>query len=73
MKTYYPEMNQTKPEAQIEMTVGSNCKYLKTTLQLKGRGINLYDTLNEKKYYRVTDTAFKKIKSQFNVVAPLSL
>lgn len=73
MKTYYPEMNETRPEGQIEATVGSSYWYVKTTLEIKGRGITYLNTFKGRREYKVTMNAFKALKSKFDVVVPLSL
>ena len=76
MKTYYPEMNETKPKGQIDASLSYNGRhwYLKTELILKGRGISFVDLqANGRKRYRVTDKALEKIETQYTVVSAILL
>ena len=85
--TYYPEMKETRPQAQIEASLGHYGKhwFLKTPLVLKGRGIVHLGTLNESELtpaakhkagwhsYKVTDTAFDQIKAMHDVATQVLL
>ena len=73
----YPELEQTT-NAQIEYTCSYlGGYYLKTKLELNGRGIkSLGDTVgykDVKKTYRVTDNALTKLKTQFSTCYIASL
>jgi hypothetical protein len=78
--TYYPEMNQPKPQAQIEASLSYYGKhyFLYTTLTLAGRGIEYLKTCKAEDYrpgshrigqhqYKVTRRAFEAIKAQYDV------
>ena len=79
---YYPEMNQDKPAANIEARMArySNHWYIKTPLELKGRGIRFENTLTPEQLteqgqrlvgwheYRVTDKAFETLCKKHDVV-----
>ena len=74
MRIYYPEMGEKKPEAQIEARIsyGGRKWYLKTTLELKGRGISKDDghiDRGDVKWftYHVTDLAFDKLDAQYTI------
>lgn len=72
MKTYYPEMNETKPKGQIDASLSNNGKHwcLKTELTLKGRGIRFVDLQSKgRKRYRVTEKGLEKIETQYTVVS----
>ena len=65
---YYPELNETKPDAQIEARLSYYGKhwYLKTNLDLKGRGIEFLETIaNGVKRYKVTVNAFKVLEEKY--------
>jgi len=82
-KSYHPEMNEVKPTAQIEAQLSHYGKhwFVKTPLQLKGRGIVFLDTLTADKLtpqgqrlvgwhqYKVTEAAFTKLCEQYDVVS----
>ncbi len=82
LKSYYPEMNEVKPAAAIEASLGHYGKhwYLRTTLTLKGRGIVdrgpiKASELTEKgqrlagwNQYKVTERAFETICETHTVV-----
>ena len=83
---YYPEMNEVKPVDVVgEVTRAYYGKhyFVKTTLELKGRGISLEDTYNESncnnpdKYgwnrYKVTNLAMDKLSSKYNFSQELLL
>lgn len=67
---YTPEMGQQRPEGcQIEAQLsyyGSHY-YLKTTLELKGRGITKDDCRNGINHYTVTKLAYKKLKEIYKI------
>ena len=79
---YYPELNEAKPEAQIEASLAHYGKhwFLRTPLTLKGRGVVdrgplKASELTEKgqrlagwNQYKVTERAFKTICDQYEVV-----
>jgi len=79
--TYYPEMKETKPEAQIEAHMSYNGKhyFLYTPLTLTGRGVEHLGTYQAKDLvpqaqhkvgwhkYQVTHKAFDKIKAEYAV------
>lgn len=74
--SYTPEMGETKPECQIEaqLAYGGGHYYLKTKLELKGRGIRLSST--DKKgfnWYYATYKAYDKIKTQYTVSYEMAL
>jgi hypothetical protein len=76
MRTYYPEMHETKPKGQIDASLSFNGRhwYLKTELSLKGRGIRLVDLQsNGRKRYRVTEKALEKMATQYTVVSAVLL
>ena len=81
LQTYYPEMNEAKPVAKIEASIGHYGKhyFLKTPLELKGRGVKLVEVLKASQLtpqaqskagwfiYKVTELAFEKIKKDHPV------
>lgn len=71
LKTYYPEMSETKPEGQIDARLSHYGKhwFLRTTLELKGRGIKFEETSNGQNRYKVTEKAFERICEQYDVVS----
>lgn len=87
-KSYYPEMNETRPEGQIEAHL---CHYgrhwfLKTPLTLKGRGIKFRGTFEPSERqpafvqlkkgwneYYVTERAFDRLAEQYDVVSEILL
>ena len=74
--SYTPEMGESKPECQIEaqLAYGGGHYYLKTKLELKGRGIRLSST--DKKgfnWYYATYKAYDKIKTQYTVSYEMAL
>ena len=66
---YTPEMGDKKPLADIEATISYSGKWrIKTRLELKGRGIKFHDkTEDERNIYYLTDTAFKKLETQYAI------
>lgn len=73
MNTYYPELGEAKPEAQIEARVSHYGKwYVKSPLVLKGRGIRKdeghIDRDGVKWFtYHVTDLAFEKLEAAHSI------
>lgn len=84
---YHPEMNEPKPEAQIEASLGHYGKHwhLKSQIALKGRGITLRHVLTSGMLtpqaqhkvgwfeYKVTEAAFDKICKQHRVSTEMLL
>jgi hypothetical protein len=86
--SYYPEMGEQRPEAQIEARL---CHYgqhwfLTTALTLKGRGIIARGPIQAGhvcgpraaelvglNQYKVTDAAFDKLCQQYSVVSEMHL
>ncbi len=80
LKSYYPEMKETKPEAQIEATLGHYGKhwFVRTPLTLKGRGIVDRGALTAEELttdrlvgwnqYKVTERAFETLCEKYTVV-----
>lgn len=81
LKTYHPEMKEQKPVAQIEASLShyGNHWFLRTPLQLKGRGITFRGTITAEQVrserlvgwheYKVTEAAFERICEQYDVVS----
>jgi hypothetical protein len=82
LATYYPEMNEVKPAAEIEARLGHYGKhwFIKTKLTLKGRGIAFIRTLAASDLvmpqgerligcheYKVTEAAFQRICQEHSV------
>ena len=76
---YTPELGQAKPESvqgEVSLSHYGRHYYVKTPLELKGRGITWSDTYtpancnNPAKYgwntYRVTEKAMEKLNTQFD-------
>lgn len=68
LTSYYPEMGEAKPAAQIEARLSHYGKhwYLSTPLTLKGRGIEFQETHTDERRsgwnrYKVTERAFGQI------------
>jgi hypothetical protein len=84
---YYPEMGQPRPEAQIDASLGHYGKhwYLKTRLVLTGRGIQHLKTLTAadlvpeahhrigEHEYKVTVSAFEKLRSEYTIASEFLL
>jgi hypothetical protein len=81
-KSYYPEMGEAKPAAQIEAHLGHYGKhyYLNTPLTLSGRGIEFLETMTAANLvpgsrmvgwnrYKVTVKAFEKLAQQYAIVS----
>ena len=80
LKTYYPEMGEKKPTAFIEaqLSHGGTHWYLTTRFELKGQGIRYLKTYGDDNTYsnrlvgfheyKVTQRAFNKIKTLYDVV-----
>lgn len=77
---YTPEMGGQKPDCQMEASRGYYGKhwFIDTTLELKGRGIELIKKYQEKDFcskdhrvgwneYRVTNRAFEKLKEKYSI------
>jgi len=65
---YHPELNEVKPDTQIDATLSYSGKhwFLKTTLDLKGRGIKYLETIAQGvKRYEVTNRAFEILENQY--------
>ena len=71
MNIHYPEMNGPTPEADIVARVTFGGKfYIKTTLDLAGRGIRSEGTTTTgKNTYTVTALAMKKLDAEYSVVS----
>lgn len=79
--SYYPEMKEPKPVAQIEASLGHYAKhwYLRTPLSLKGRGIKFNGSITANEVtsprlvgwnrYVVTVAAFDKLAKQYDIVS----
>lgn len=67
---YTPEMGETKPDCQIEAHLSYYGKhyFLKTRLNLKGRGITLSSTdSNGFNWYQATYRAYELLKQQYTI------
>ena len=66
---YTPEMGDAKPLADIEAKLSryEGKWWLKTKLELKGRGIKPNRSEDGINYYYATDLAFKKLESQYAI------
>ena len=87
LKGYHPEMKEAKPDAQIEAQSGcsGNHHYLKSAVELKGRGVTFLGTLKATDLtpqaqskvgwheYKVTARAFKAICEQHGVACEMLL
>lgn len=85
--SYYPEMNEAKPTADIEASLGHYGEhwFLRTTLTLKGRGITDRGPIKASdltpkgqrlagwNQYRVTEKAFETLCKKYNIVSELLL
>lgn len=71
---YYPELNEQKPNAQIDALI-SYCKHIgiETNLELKGQGINFYSTYNSINKYYVTQKAFDKLAKKYDIAVKIYL
>lgn len=81
--SYYPEMNEPKPAAEIEARLSHYGKhwFLSTPLVLKGRGIVHRGTLKASDLtpagqrrvgwheYKVTEAAFEKLATKYRIVS----
>ena len=85
-KTFYPEMNERKPEdvaGEVSLAHYGKHYFVKTPLELKGRGITLEDVYTETncnnpaKYgwnrYRVTLAAMDKLNARYSFAYELLL
>lgn len=80
-QSYYPEMGDAKPQAEIEASLSHYGKhyFLKTRLTLKGRGIKFLGTMTAETLtpqaqhragthrYKVTEKAYEKICREHSV------
>lgn len=82
LTSYYPEMGEQRPEADIEASLGHYGKhwFLRTRLTLKGRGIVFRGTIQEGQVcgpraaalvgmneYKVTERAFELLCTKYRV------
>jgi hypothetical protein len=74
LTSYYPEMNEVKPVADIEARLSHYGKhwYLSTPLTLTGRGVSFEDKHTDARRsgwnrYKVTEKAFQTICGQYRV------
>jgi hypothetical protein len=67
--SFTPEMGQRKPNCQMQVSIGHyGGYYIRTKIELKGRGINLVDTSETGvNRYKVTDNAYEKLKSEYSI------
>lgn len=79
--SYYPEMGEKEPAAEIRASLGHYGKhwFCKTRLELKGRGIKFIRTLKEsdlvesakhragENEYKVTEAAFDMLTAKYKV------
>ncbi|ALS10012.1 hypothetical protein ABE82_26765 (plasmid) [Paenibacillus peoriae] len=67
--THWPELNERKVAAQIDARLSYDGKhyFLRTKLELKGRGISLVDHDKVMLRYKVTIRAFEKIKLEYSI------
>jgi hypothetical protein len=85
-QTYYPEMNETKPEnvqGDVSLAHYGQHYFVKTPLELNGRGVTLEDVYtadncnNPAKFgwnrYRVTVRAMEKLNARYDFVMELLL
>lgn len=87
LATYYPEMGQAKPEADIEAQLSHYGKhwYLSSKVELRGRGVNFIRTLTATDFvdpnnrrigwheYKVTEAAFERICKEHSVSSEILL
>jgi hypothetical protein len=73
--SYTPEMGQRKPNCQMQLSIGHYGGYfVRTKLELKGRGITLVDTSESgERKYKLSDNAFEKLKTQYSISSVSSL
>lgn len=67
---YWPEMGQSKPACQLEAMRShySDSYYVKSTFELKGRGIREVDGYaNGVRMYRTTKLAYKKLETMYSI------
>lgn len=66
--SYTPEMGQRKPNCELQMSIGHYGGYfIRSKIELKGRGIKLIDSHNGTHRYKVTDLAFEKLEQQYSI------
>jgi hypothetical protein len=67
--SFTPEMWQRKPNCQMSATIGHyGGYYIRTRMELKGRGIKLVDTSEtEVNRYKVCDMAIQKLESEYSI------
>ena len=65
---FIPEMGQRKVNCQIHASLGHGGRYrIVSPIELKGRGIKLYESNNVRHIYYVTDLAFESLKQQYSI------
>lgn len=65
---YTPEMGQRKPNCEMQVSIGHYGGYfIRTKIELKGRGVKLVDTENGVNRYKLSDLAFEKLKSEYSI------
>ena len=71
LQTYYPELGESKPVVDISATLSHYGRhyFLRTRLELSGRGVKLEDVNAETgvRRYKVTTNAFDAIKAKHAV------
>ncbi|OPA77482.1 hypothetical protein BVG16_13585 [Paenibacillus selenitireducens] len=66
--SYTLEMGQRKPNCELQMSIGHYGGYfIRTKIELSGRGIKLVGSDNGTHRYKVTDLAFEKLKQQYSI------
>lgn len=85
LKTYYSEMGEEKPQAQMEANNVLGSYFVKTPLEIKGRGIKYLNTYKAEeltkqgqyrvgwKRYKVTEKAFENLCKKYNISFELLL
>jgi hypothetical protein len=73
--SFTPEMGQRKPNCQMQASIGHyGGYYIRTPLELKGRGIKLVDTSETGvNRFKVSDMAFQKLKSEYSISSESNL
>jgi len=73
IKYYYPEMDQPKPDnvvGEVSHAYGGDHYFVKTSLELKGRGIKFVGGLD---MYRVTNRAMEILEAKYDFSQELLL
>ena len=70
LHTYTPELGQRKPahEGTARLSHFGKHYFVRTTLELKGRGIELQETIDGVHKYKCTERAFDKICGAHDIV-----